>query len=366
MISSRSVPWARLLTVCFLLVAGAHSVFAFALNGYSWPAGAQVEMQLELGGRPPVPFQDGSASWNASAADALATWNQYMDTMQFFQGPPGIVGADDGVNSVFFSSSVYGESWPYGTLAVTLYYSHGAPGVFTETDVIFNNNLKWDSYRGPIQGGSGPSATFDFHRVALHEFGHALGLSHPDEHGQTVVAIMNSLISDLDHLADDDIAGGRFLYGVRITSSLGSLTVQAGDSFKYQITANNRPQSFDVSGLPPGLSADTNSGLISGTPTLGGIFTVTMVAHGTPKDASGTLQITVVGSRITSSLHPPSVRVGDPFTYQITATNNPFAFDAANLPAGLSLDRRSGLISGTPTAIAWRRFGDFIRNGASV
>ena len=293
-------------------------------------------------------LQDGSASWNASATDALNIWNQYVETVQFVAAEPSGSSGSDGTNEVLFSGTVYGDSWPTNALAVTLRISSQG-SVFTETDVLFNGNLKWNSYRGPLQR-SVSGSTYDFHRVALHEFGHVLGLDHPDQQGQSVTAIMNSIISDLDQLADDDIAGARALYGVRITSSLGSLTVQAGDSFKYQITANNIPQSFDVSGLPPGLSADAKSGLISGTPTLGGTFTVVMVAHGTPKDVSGTLQITVVGSRITSDLHPPSVRVGDPFTYQITATNNPFAFDAANLPPGLSLDRSSGLISGTPTA----------------
>jgi hypothetical protein len=38
------------------------------------------------------------------------------------------------------------------------------------------------------------------------------------------------------------------------------------------------------------------------------------------------------------------------FSYQITATNNPTLYCAGTLPAGLSLDTATGLISGTPTA----------------
>ena len=47
----------------------------------------------------------------------------------------------------------------------------------------------------------------------------------------------------------------------------------------------------------------------------------------------------------------PSVTttVGQPFTYQITATNNPISYRAALLPAGLTVDPTSGLISGTAT-----------------
>lgn len=48
-------------------------------------------------------------------------------------------------------------------------------------------------------------------RLLLHEFGHAVGLDHPDEAGQTVAAVMNSTIYH-NHLQPDDIAGIRALY----------------------------------------------------------------------------------------------------------------------------------------------------------
>ena len=42
-------------------------------------------------------------------------------------------------------------------------------------------------------------------------------------------------------------------------------------------------------------------------------------------------------------------RVGEPFTYQITATNNPKSYDAFPLPDGLSIDRQRGIVFGVPT-----------------
>ena len=48
--------------------------------------------------------------------------------------------------------------------------------------------------------------------LLIHELGHALGLGHPDEAGQEVVAIMNSYLS-VDTVQPDDIAGARALYG---------------------------------------------------------------------------------------------------------------------------------------------------------
>lgn len=216
-------------------------------------------------------LQDGSDSWNASAADALNIWNQYVDTVQFVAAEPSGSSGTDGANEVLFSNTVYGDTWPSNALAVTLKMSSQG-SVFTETDVLFNDKLKWNSYRGPLQG-SGPTGTYDFHRVALHEFGHVLGLDHPDQHGQSVVAQMNSIISDLDHLADDDISGAISLYGVRLTSA-ASADGASGESFTFQLTTNLPNVTFSSSDLPAGLAVDSASGLISGIPAAGGTFVV--------------------------------------------------------------------------------------------
>ncbi|MEY2482456.1 MAG: hypothetical protein QOK24_984, partial [Verrucomicrobiota bacterium] len=329
-----------------LLLTTPKNIFAFSLNGYRWPSGSQVGMNLGLN-RPPVAFQDGSASWNASAADALAIWNQYIDTVKFVEAPAVAPSGGDGANSVFFSSTIYGDAWGSNTLAVTINYSNSGSGVFTETDVIFHSGRNWNSHRGPVQG-SGPTATFDLHRVALHEFGHVLGLTHPDEHGQNVTALMNSIIGDLDHLADDDIAGARSLYAVRITSNLFPFSVQAGDSFVYQITANNNPSSFDASPLPPGLQIDS-SGRISGIPTAGGTYDVTVIAHGVPRDVLAIVRIVVIGPTITSNSNPSGVAVGNNFNYQITSSKTSTSYEATGLPPGLELDANTGLISGVAT-----------------
>jgi hypothetical protein len=53
---------------------------------------------------------------------------------------------------------------------------------------------------------------------------------------------------------------------VPVISSAATATGNVGTAFSYQITASNTPTSYNATGLPPGLSVNTATGLISGTP----------------------------------------------------------------------------------------------------
>ncbi len=68
-----------------------------------------------------------------------------------------------------------------------------------------------------------------------------------------------------------------------------------GQSFRYQITADNNPTSFDATGLPAGLSVNTSTGLISGTPSIAGTSTVTISASNPAGSGSTILNLFVSG-----------------------------------------------------------------------
>jgi len=196
--------------IFFALLAGAalSSAHAYTLESSSWTKNRTVVMHLSL---PPAnrTFQDGFTSFDQSATDALISWNQYLAHMQFAFDHNSILppAKTDGDTSVSMSNTVYGQAFGARVLAVTLVTNRGSKMI--EADVVFNSALSYDSYRGELQPGME-----DFHRIALHEFGHVLGLDHPDQAvpRQTVAAIMNSNVSDLDGLQADDIAGAQSIY----------------------------------------------------------------------------------------------------------------------------------------------------------
>src|SRR6266566_4782728 len=135
-----------------------------------------------------------------------------------------------------------------------------------------------------------------------------------------------------------------------ITSPL-TATGQVGVAFSYQITATNSPTSFNATGLPAGLTVNTTNGLISGTPTTAGTYSVTISATNGSGTGNATLTLTIKPPPpvITSSLTATG-QVGVAFSYSITATNNPTSYNATGLPAGLSVNTATGVISGTPAA----------------
>ncbi|HEY3320228.1 MAG TPA: putative Ig domain-containing protein [Planctomycetota bacterium] len=118
--------------------------------------------------------------------------------------------------------------------------------------------------------------------------------------------------------------------------------------FTYQLTASNSPTSFGAEGLPDGLFMNPATGVISGTPTLFGVYNVPVTAT----NASGTdaeiLVITInqIPPTITSPLNVTGLKA-QLFVYQIQTTGSqPQQYDAAPLPAWLTLN--SNVLSGTP------------------
>ena len=76
-----------------------------------------------------------------------------------------------------------------------------------------------------------------------------------------------------------------------VITSASSANGTVGSSFSYQITATNSPTSYGATGLPAGLSVNTSTGAITGTPSASGTSTVGLSA--TNAYGTGTLNLTL-------------------------------------------------------------------------
>ncbi len=142
---------------------------------------------------------------------------------------------------------------------------------------------------------------------------------------------------------------------VPVISSALTRSGNVGSSLSYTITASNSPTSFGASGLPAGLSVNTSTGVISGTPTATGTVNTTISATNAGGTGSATLVFTISAALpsapVINSALTKSGTVGTAISnYTITATNSPTSYGASGLPAGLSFNSSTGVISGTPTA----------------
>jgi hypothetical protein len=198
----------------FVLVAAFIAGMAPQIDAYVRLGGSpkwalkKVTMQMQLVATKPA-LIDKSKSWNAAVTPGLSAWNAKMKNMQFAAAQNSKVskGFPTGKNNVFFAGNIYGSKFGSSTLAVCIYTYFTKSKAMFETDVVFNTKFKWNSYRGNLRNSKNPG--YDIRRVAIHEFGHALGLGHSKTKG----AIMLPIISNQDKLGTDDINGAQKIYG---------------------------------------------------------------------------------------------------------------------------------------------------------
>ena len=162
-------------------------------------------------------------------------------------------------------------------------------------------------------------------------------------------------------LAQAVCGGGTTTNTVTVTSP-GNQTTTVGTAVSLQMSASDSAsgQSFtwSATGLPVGLSINSSSGLISGTPTTAGTSSVTVTAQDTT-GASGSASFTwTVNTPTTNTVTVTSpgnqtttvgTAVSLPMSASDSASGQSFTWSATGLPVGLSINSSSGLISGTPT-----------------
>jgi hypothetical protein len=128
----------------------------------------------------------------------------------------------------------------------------------------------------------------------------------------------------------------------------------AGTAYLYTFAASGTPApTFTVTtgALPAGLTLTPTTGVLSGTPTGSGTFVVT-ATNSAGSVATSSITIVAAAVPVFTAQTPPMATVGTPYTYTFAASGSPaptFTVTTGVLPAGLTLNPTTGVLSGTPT-----------------
>ncbi len=138
------------------------------------------------------------------------------------------------------------------------------------------------------------------------------------------------------------------------TTALPPGTMGSPYSTTLAATGGVPPLTWSAAGLPAGLTIDSSTGVIAGTPTTNGNFTVTVRVVDSADQSASQQYSLVVGLpvlTIATTALPPGT-LGTPYSANLAGAGGvpPFAWSAAGLPAGLTINSSTGVVAGTPTA----------------
>jgi hypothetical protein len=189
---------------CFALVAAAiAAVTLFSVDPMAYVATGPTWIQ------PQAPYYINAANLDLSGFSAETAvrsgadaWQQQSAMFRFiYTGPSSqTTNTNDGINLVLFRNASSGSA-----IATTYWWSSGSRII--DADIVF-----WDGAFRFFSGSSGCSGGFYIEDIAVHEFGHALGLGHSTFTGATMYPSVSSCSTGNRTLHADDIAGVTALY----------------------------------------------------------------------------------------------------------------------------------------------------------
>lgn len=143
--------------------------------------------------------------------------------------------------------------------------------------------------------------------------------------------------------------------GLNAGISTAALTeATRAQQYSFQLVKTGGPGTWSETGLPPTLTLNTGTGLISGVPSAEtGTYPVQLsfTETATNTTVTKTLDLEVIGEDldITTTELPDGTR-GSAYSATLTKTGGAGTWSAAGLPAGLTVNTGTGVISGTPVA----------------
>jgi hypothetical protein len=145
------------------------------------------------------------------------------------------------------------------------------------------------------------------------------------------------------------------------TTALPTATQGVAYSFAPASTGGVAPETWAATGLPPGITFGpaTPPSVFGGTPTTAGTYSVVLTVTDANKNVgTATLPLVVATAAppiiVTTAL--TNATVGIAYSFHVLSSGGIFnsgitPWAATGLPAGLSINSATGVISGTPTAV---------------
>ncbi|WP_329426066.1 putative Ig domain-containing protein [Streptosporangium sp. NBC_01495] len=132
--------------------------------------------------------------------------------------------------------------------------------------------------------------------------------------------------------------------------------VNVAYSVPLTVTGGTAPYVWSVSAgsLPPGLTLNASTGVLSGTPTAGGTFSFSVrVVDAMNQSDTRTVSLVIAPLPTFTFSAPPPGQVGVAYSVPLTVSGGvtPYTWSvsAGSLPPGLTLNASTGVLSGTPT-----------------
>jgi subtilisin-like proprotein convertase family protein len=244
----------------------------------------------------------------------------------------------------------------------TVWYDWTAP---TTSEIVIETGLNtFDTTLGVYTGASVGALT----QVAFND-------ERPGQTWNESGLIMPTVSGTVYHLQIDGYSAsdsGSFELYLKnpVTPTITSGTTASatvGVTATYAILADDYPSSYTATGVPPGMTLNTATGVITGAPTAVGTYPMSVSAINSAGSDSQTVTVTVVMlPPVITSAQTATIAVGTTFAYDIVATGGPTAYGAAPRPAWLSVNPATGRLSGTPTTVGTYSVGLTATNGGGT
>lgn len=306
-----------------ITASGGTAPYTFAVTNGALPTGLTLNATTGvISGTPTTtgPFPFDITATDANGCTGVQTYNIDIACPVITVNPAAL---PDGTVGVAYSQTVTGSG---GT----------APYTFAVTGSVLPPGLTL-STAGLISGTPTTSGSFDFDITAT------------DNNGCTGVRTYTLDICPVITLDPPTLPDGTVgtPYSVTVGASGGAAP------YTFAVTSGT---------FPSGLSLNPTTGEISGTPSLAGTFNFQITAtdsNGCTGAHAYTLIVNCPGMTVDPATLPDGQQ-GVAYSQTVTANGGTapyvFAVTAGALPAGLTLDPNTGVISGTPSAIETATF----------